>query len=568
MTAFARENQSDIVIGRYAGHRRGVAKALFNKTYLKATLATAPVIDSLTPHKMFRRQFLLDHGLRFPEGRRRLEDHVFVVNAYFRAERISILSDYHCYFHIGCDDAGNAGYQQINPAGYYGNVREVVEIMLANTEPGPLRDTCLRRTLRTELLGRLGGNTFLKQDVGYRRAVFDQARQIAEESMPLSVDAQLPAPQHVRAFLLRENRLEDLESYVAQDLKFKASARLLDLRWNDSDELVIDVEGGLVDRATGAPWSYARDEAGVYLPRPADLRGSFPRDVVDCSDRLRSSRMEIVLRRREDSEEWRIPTQSSFTVEERPQTAALSYRASARVNPLTIGGGRPLTQGTWDVYAVISQAGWSGQARLGSVRSDAASAGRRSAVLNKTVVVLYWTKPHDNLSLEMAADAGRLSGQVAPLPGSVLLDRREDGAVTMQLTLSLHTSATTVIGVHAQLTGSGSAIEASVRATRSAAGDVVLSLDLPQLTPGKWGVQVTLELDGQAAPKPIRTSLFVSAEGTVTVGPEPVVPRSPAPRSRWTDVALTLIRRAARRARRTARRAVRRARRAVRRHLR
>src|SRR3712207_7686009 len=39
----------------------------------------------LSPHKLFRRTLLDENGIRFPEGRRRLEDHPFVMHAYFHA---------------------------------------------------------------------------------------------------------------------------------------------------------------------------------------------------------------------------------------------------------------------------------------------------------------------------------------------------------------------------------------------------------------------------------------------------------------------------------------------------
>ena len=96
MLAMADRYRSDIVIGKMVGHGRGVPTRLFRITRGRATLADTPLIDSLTPHKLFRRGFLEQHGLRFPEGRRRLEDHVFVVKAYFLADVISVLADYPC----------------------------------------------------------------------------------------------------------------------------------------------------------------------------------------------------------------------------------------------------------------------------------------------------------------------------------------------------------------------------------------------------------------------------------------------------------------------------------------
>jgi poly(ribitol-phosphate) beta-N-acetylglucosaminyltransferase len=74
-------NASDVIVGKMAGQGRGVPRELFRTNRPRATVDNAALIDSLTPHKMFRRQFLTETGLRFPEGRRRLEDHVFVTEA-------------------------------------------------------------------------------------------------------------------------------------------------------------------------------------------------------------------------------------------------------------------------------------------------------------------------------------------------------------------------------------------------------------------------------------------------------------------------------------------------------
>ena len=76
MYEYGTAHKADIVIGKMAGKGRAVPRELFSRNRPHATLTDDPLIDSLTPHKMFRRAFLNEHELRFPEGRRRLEDHV------------------------------------------------------------------------------------------------------------------------------------------------------------------------------------------------------------------------------------------------------------------------------------------------------------------------------------------------------------------------------------------------------------------------------------------------------------------------------------------------------------
>jgi glycosyltransferase involved in cell wall biosynthesis len=551
MTDFAARHDSEIVIGRYAGHRRGVAKALFAKTRPLVTLADAPLMDSLTPHKMFAKAFLDKHGLRFPEGRRRLEDHVFVTEAYFRAERVSILADYHCYFHVGRDDAGNAGYQRIDPAGYYTNVREVVDIVLAHTEPGTLRDRYLRRTLRTELLGRLDGRSFLEQDADYQRQVFAEARRIALETIPLSVDAGLPAPQRVRAVLLRADRRDDLAAWVEHGLRLGSQVRLGGVRW-DAGVLVVDLTGALVDRDTGKPWCYERDGDVVLIPAPDAARASVGPEARDCTRLVATARLDVVLRRREDSEEWPVPTESAFERHDDGHRTWLTHRATARIDPRTLGGGRPLTPGIWDVYARLNQTGFGHQVRLGANRDDAVPDRLPTALLSGRLVTPYWTEPHGNLSLDVAASPNRLLRDVHH-GEHVVVSRDDAGTATLRVTVPLDLDlgadpdAVPDGRISLQRQSPQRALTLRPGTVQPRSGGLVLSGDLPELAPGAWTVLVALDVEHWPAPRPTGVRLVVSPRGHIKVSPSELRPVTTV-----TAAAPTVLRRALRRARRRA----------------
>ncbi|MGI8761346.1 MAG: glycosyltransferase family 2 protein [Jatrophihabitantaceae bacterium] len=582
MADYADEHGSDIVIGRYAGHHRGVAKAPFRITRPDATLQNTPLMDSLTPHKMFRKSFLTEHELRFPEGRRRLEDHVFVVRAYFLARRIAIVADYHCYFHVRREDVGNAGYQRIDPAGYYGYVREVLEIIYAHTKPGALRDRCLRRPLRTELLARLDGGAFLAADPAYQRQLFDRARAVALESLPPALDAGLSAPQRVRAALLREDRLHDLLCSVEHYDGNRALARLLALHWDDSGALVLEVAGSLVERTSDSPWRYERDGNSVYLSEPKHLRGAFPRAAAECGAQLRSATLRLVLRRRADSEEWAVPTQCSTQTHHDERFTWLSYRASARLDPATLGGGAPLSPGVWDVYAQIVQTGWSKQARLGSLRTPEATAGARAAVLESgQPVVPYWTHPYDNLSLDVGAGADRLARAIRPAPAAVRIlpdpvaptpyAHASDGP-TLQgqqlhvtVPLSVHAGAELPAArLRLAWVGAGAAaIEASTREVRRSGDGLALSFALPAApSEGTWEVQLAVDVAQPRAPRRTGVALEVSGDGSVRVlaradpeaTPAATRLRAPAPSRPLPRRIAGKLRRSARRVRRALRR--------------
>ena len=67
MVAMAEEDAADIVIGKVVGHNgRYVPPGLFRRNLHAVSMRDAPLISLLSPHKLFRRAFVEEHGLRFP----------------------------------------------------------------------------------------------------------------------------------------------------------------------------------------------------------------------------------------------------------------------------------------------------------------------------------------------------------------------------------------------------------------------------------------------------------------------------------------------------------------------
>ena len=274
MYAMARRNDSDVVLGKLAGFHRAVPRHLFFENRERASLADTALMDALTPHKLFRRSFVEAHGLRFPEGRRRLEDHVFVVGAYFAAGSISVLSDYVCYYHIRRDDHSNAGLRRLEPKGYYGNLREVIGIVEANTEPGPFRDRLLERFARAELLGRLRERTFLDHPADYRDDLYAAVRSVIEDHIPPSVDLLLAPDHRVQMALVRADRLDLLVELAEADVNVTARARLTGLRRTRTPAFEVAFEAGLV--VGSEPIAPERHGDAWLLPVPDRVAEAVP----------------------------------------------------------------------------------------------------------------------------------------------------------------------------------------------------------------------------------------------------------------------------------------------------
>ena len=176
MYDFGARNSADIVIGKVTSNFRGVPHAVWRTNIEKCTIRDHDLINSLTPHKMFRRQFLLDNGIRYAEGKRRLEDQLFMITSYLAAQCVSVLGDYPCYFYLKRADGGHAGAMRIDPRSYYSNVREVLDVVETRVEAGAFRDSLLRRFYRSEMLRKLTDGLLLGADAEHRTGMFNEIR--------------------------------------------------------------------------------------------------------------------------------------------------------------------------------------------------------------------------------------------------------------------------------------------------------------------------------------------------------------------------------------------------------
>ncbi|WP_320782338.1 glycosyltransferase family 2 protein [Streptomyces sp. CRN 30] len=413
-------NGADVVVGKMAGKGRPVPVELFRRNHPRATLAGTPLIDSLTPHKMVRREFLDRIGLRFPEGRRRLEDHVFVTEAYLRAENVSVLSDYVCYYHVKRDDASNAGFQRFDPVGYFANLREALDVVEKYTDSGALRDRLFRRWLRNEMVERLRGKRLLTAPDDYRRELFTEIHKVVVERFGPGVAAGLQPTQRVVAALAAADRYADAVAFAEWEASVALRSSPEGVTWQDGT-LVLDF---LTEYTSGGePMTFPADAAGTPLEgAPKDVAAAIAWVKAETAVRFGAATADLLLRERSSAAQHFQPVR--FTRESVPAgddgRVRLTLRATATVDPATLPG-----DGVWDALVRVKLGGWTKECRLGPVPRSAGRPDPAAAVVGGRTVLPYWTDPHRNLSLDLAASTRRLGLPRADL--SVTGDRLRAG---------------------------------------------------------------------------------------------------------------------------------------------
>jgi glycosyltransferase involved in cell wall biosynthesis len=358
MVAMARRTGADVLIPKMVGHKRRAPHSLFRTNIDHAVLGQdKTLMTSLTPHKMCRRAFLNEHQLRFPEGRRRLEDHVFVVEAYLLADVISVLSDYPCYHRVRREDEGNAAFEKWDAKYYYSFVAEVIDVIEKHTEPGELRNHLLKRPYAGEMITRLLGKRIRRWNDESRQAIFDEVRTLAIDRFPPDFHTRLPIATRAHAQAVVENRMDLLVDVAARTAAPIARAALRDVNWTDGGwDVAIRAE---ILHDDGSPIRLIPNGDGWTVdPRliPPELdAGPYP------THQVRGGSVDVVLRNRVSDVEWYMPaniTAKLVKIEGDPDGAHRNiFRGTMTVDPATAALGRPLAPGGWDVVLRLDAMG-------------------------------------------------------------------------------------------------------------------------------------------------------------------------------------------------------------------
>ena len=315
---------ADVVLGKVVGHgaSKHVPHVVFRKDRPRVSLEQwTGLLWLLTPHKLFRRSLLNEHGIRFPEGKVRLEDHDVCLRAYFAAgDRISVLADYPCYHWMLRDDVSNASMRTFDSKTYYDSVRRVLDVIDEHTEPGPFRDRLYVRWYRGKILGRVGGHPILRYVGDQRRMRYEEARGVALERFGEHLDALLPPAYRQRAQLLRAGDFDGLVALAERETAMKVTARIAGIRHDGSD----------------VTFSFT----AAYRPKDDLLRLRRDGDALvwtetgeDVAAELDEAEAYVFARSLADRSEWPVPVEARLELVEVPDADGL-------LRPVLRGTGR------------------------------------------------------------------------------------------------------------------------------------------------------------------------------------------------------------------------------------
>ncbi len=405
MYRYARQHDSDVVIGRELGRGRVVSKEVFRRSIPDATLGQDPVLGILTPHKLYRRSLLQDNGIEFPEGVFRLEDHLFNIRCFFAAKRLSIYADRPCYVWTKRKDpegSKNASYNEWSPFDYYGKSMDtILGVVEANTEPGDLRDRLYAHWYDTKMLMRLTDKRFIEYTDERRRQMYDAIRALATSRFGAGVDAHLAVRVRTRSALVRADRFEQLLPFATAERGVTATIETSQVQ-STPDAITVAITMALC-YADGRPVEFTRTEGGrVLWVTPLAL----PEDVVDDTARdatrdIANAKFDLLVKNRAAPEDYFSPVDGTVALEptDTPGRFRLVARGTGRIDLRTAFAGRPAT-GVLDVSVRLWVGGWSAIRRMPA--PEGAAPGSGLGLDSSSGPVRVYSTEKGNLSLEVS----------------------------------------------------------------------------------------------------------------------------------------------------------------------
>lgn len=392
--AFAKANGADVLNGKEARTSDiGWAIDVYQEDLPQVLDRTdAYPLSPTNPHKLYRREFLLEHDIRFREGGRVLwEDVFFNVLAGKHAKVISTLARTPYYHWCTTAGSGSTSFLRSNPEWWHWLDEMVTSIDDELSADGleAQHRNLMTHQYRSRLIDTFN-NRYAVRPPDEKRMIFERARKLQTERFPESYDASLNNSARLRAQLLRKGLPHLLERMTQDDPNIPGRPVITQARW----------DAGVLSLTAGCDWA-DNDGRQHRLIRQGDrlLKDLDPRylevvdaELLDMTDEIRAARLQLLVRSVDTKIAWTVPSTSETWI--RPGSTSWGVRGTALVDPSIAALGAPLSGGVWEIGARCTMPG-STQHRLTRAQSlepaiHIAADGRPSAVYAKPdgVVVL------------------------------------------------------------------------------------------------------------------------------------------------------------------------------------
>ncbi|MGI9823135.1 glycosyltransferase family 2 protein [Agromyces sp. Marseille-Q5079] len=332
-------------------HLAGWALPIFDRNHDDAMTRTDQnPLGPLTPHKMYRREFLRRHGIAFPEGGRVVnEDLYFNIEVLEHARTISVLADRAAYHWVTTGSNNSIAYLS-NPAEQISSVAQVLEFS-AERLAAPSRSAIREMIAMTLLSGQVLPIYTLvwRSSDADRDEVLARCLDLIERFLTPGVYARLDFGRRAIVELLRAGRQDLFEALDAFDNGLHSVNSTSEVEW----------VGGRLHVATqtrwrgedGAPPRLRRSGDRVFADLGHELEAVLPAGLLEMTDMATATDAVLAVRSRSAAASWLQPTETARAFDSSKWSEpGLRLDARASIDPASAVLGKPLDEDVWDLF--------------------------------------------------------------------------------------------------------------------------------------------------------------------------------------------------------------------------
>jgi len=379
------------------------------------------LLSPMTPHKMYRREYLLEHDIEFPEGgpdvgKVQWEDIHFNIDVYSHSERLGVLASRPFYHWVtGTGSNSSASYTR-DPDEYWRHLAGVFAHISKASLSEEDADWIRAGNYVNRVLSKMVGPGGLKRDAEYYARTLELAAAFTQRWVPLRVDAQLEGTSRVRSALLRGDRRELLRPLAVCDRGVKAKPVATDVRMVDG-QLHVSCIARWTD-VSGDALHLRRESDRLVRVLPEEIATALPPGLLDVTDELKQARSDLSVIGRDTKVGW--PLESRYENRLVPLSGsrvALETSTVAVCDPRTAGMNHPLELDQWRIACRSSFAGFYSHPFV-------SYAGRTFVALVDGRVVVASASKHGNLLLDVETEAKAVLAATSPDVAAATVRRR------------------------------------------------------------------------------------------------------------------------------------------------
>lgn len=313
-----------------------------------------------TTHKLFRREFLLEHGIRFREGRRALFEDVLVgISAYIHSDRIAVLASKPFYRWVHSPGANYSGTYGRDVDEYLRSIGRIMDHAEAEASGTPFAAWMRAYQYRLRVLGHLLGPGLLSRTEEDRMPLVEKVGAFIEAQCPAKLDDGLDQVLAARAYLVRRGDVDGLAALARADRGIKPVPTATRVEWPKNGVLHVVGEVRWQDHS-GRPVRLRRDGDRLIRTFP-DGAPTLPDDLLDVTDGVSRAAAHLTVADH-DKTGWptvSAPSETTFEDDGEGHVTPVT-RFDAVINCIGSELGRPLGSGAWTIACHASMGGYSG----------------------------------------------------------------------------------------------------------------------------------------------------------------------------------------------------------------